>query len=113
MAGKSFITCLSEYRKKYGLPSGRAPKKGTEEYEAVMAMMRGEKSKPEKASKAEKAAMRAEVMDKKTLAAQEKKAMKAEEKEKKRMAAAEKKALAGLKKRKDLTPEQKKAYGIE
>ena len=35
----SFITCLADYRKKHGIKGGKAPKKGTAEYKAVIAMM--------------------------------------------------------------------------
>jgi hypothetical protein len=52
MAPKSFITCLSEYRKAKGMKGGKAPKKGTPEYEAVKKMMgpsvKKEKDEPKK-----------------------------------------------------------------
>ncbi len=52
MAGKSFLTCLSEYRKAKGVKGGKAPKKGTPEYEAVKKMMgpsvKKEKEEPKK-----------------------------------------------------------------
>lgn len=47
MPAKSFITCLSEYRKAKGIKGGKAPKKGTPEYEAVKKMM-GKKDEPKK-----------------------------------------------------------------
>ena len=47
MPVKSFITCLMEYRKKHGIKGGKAPKKGTPEHKAVIAMM-GKKEEPKK-----------------------------------------------------------------
>jgi len=48
MPAKSFIACLSEYRKAKGIKGGKAPKKGTPEYEAVKKMMGSSEKKEEK-----------------------------------------------------------------
>jgi len=57
---KTFLQCVSEYRKSHGIKGGKAPAKGTKEYKAVKAMMGPEKEKPVKAKKASKKHMMAE-----------------------------------------------------
>jgi hypothetical protein len=47
----TFLSCLHEYRKKHGIPGGKAPKKGSAEYQAVMKMMECHSKKAKKDGK--------------------------------------------------------------
>jgi len=96
----NFIQALVAYRKKYGVPQGKAPKKGSDEYNAVMKMIgKPTVSKSDLLSKDQE-------KDKKNLAKKNARLAKEEEADKKRLAkqtarlvkeeAADKKRLAKM-----------------
>lgn len=95
----TFFEALKTYRTKYGIPGGKAPKKGSDEYDAVKAMMGKPSASHTKHMKSE--------------AAVHKKGEAAEMKHRREVAAAEKKAIADVRKRAkkgELSPQQMKAY---
>ena len=110
----NFLEAVAAHRKAYGLPMGKAPKVGSEEYHAVLARM-GKKTKSFMKHEAEQAAIHrkgemGEAKHKKERDAAEKKAMKEEMKHKKEMDAAEKKAMKEeMKHQKMLAADAKKA----
>jgi len=113
----SFLESVKKYRTKHGLSGGKAPKKGSEEYDAVMAMMGKHTASHTKFMKSEAAVhKKAEAGEKKhqrEMAAAHKKALMEEIAHKKAMIAEEKKPIAELKKKAkkgDLTLQQIRAY---
>jgi len=113
----SFLEAVSAHRKEYGLPAGKAPKIGSEEYQAVLARMGKQTKSFKKDMKEQKAIHRKgeieEAKHVKSMKAAEKKAVKEEMKHQKMMASDAKKALMDLVKRArkgELTEAQIKAF---
>ena len=112
-----FLEAVAAHRKAYGLPMGKAPKVGSEEYHAVLARM-GKKTKSFMKDEAAQAAIHrkgemGEAKHKKERDVAEKKAMKEEMKHQKMLAADAKKAMMDLVKRArkgELTEAQMKAF---